>query len=133
MGKKFSNDDEPQDEKSLPSNMLPSPHRLPAIEVNTVLRNGHRISSDTLQLSWKPNDANVFRCAAVVGVKVSKKAVERNRVKRLIRESIHHALSSLSSGDAVFVARKGLVGKSQIEVEAIVRELLAKAGALSFE
>ena len=48
------------------------------------------------------------RLGLVIGKKAVKLSVERNRLKRLIRESFRHNQESLVGWDIVVVARKGL-------------------------
>ena len=77
---------------------------------------GKRLSLDGLSLFYAANDRGNFR----VGVSVSKKlanAVNRNKLKRRIRNSVMKALAGTSQGyDLVFVARQQLysVGYEQI-------------------
>jgi ribonuclease P protein component len=48
------------------------------------------------------------RLGLVIGKKAVKLSVERNRLKRLIRESFRHHQESLVGWDIVVIARKGL-------------------------
>lgn len=48
------------------------------------------------------------RIGLVIGKKSVKLAVERNRLKRVIRESFRHSQDALAGWDIVVVARKGL-------------------------
>ncbi len=71
------------------------------------------------------------RFAFVVPVSVDKRAVGRNRLKRLVRESVRLALPSLSPGwDGVFMVRKGL-GDEFGAVDGKAKEILRKAGLLN--
>lgn len=51
-----------------------------------ILKNGLYRSMDGLTVRWKANNSSLSRFGIVVGKKVSLHAVERNRVKRRIRE-----------------------------------------------
>ncbi|HBP00264.1 MAG: Ribonuclease P protein component [Candidatus Uhrbacteria bacterium GW2011_GWF2_41_16] len=62
---------------------------------------------DTLYgVRFRKNMLPVSRFAFVVGTKVSKSAVVRNRIRRRLREIIRHRIFSLESGyDVAFIAR----------------------------
>ena len=69
----------------------------------------------------------VSRFAFVVSTKVAKHAVDRNRMKRLLRESIHHLLPSIQPGyDVVFMAKKNFAETKEKEVEQFLRNLFFK-------
>lgn len=125
--------------------MLPLSYRLPTPLVSSVLRHGKRVhglgmtivylvsKNPSVQVSTKNTDTRTPghadtpppRFAFVAGVKVSKKAVERNRVKRLLRESVQHLLPALKPGqDVVIVAKKELVGLTQQQVESEIKKLI---------
>jgi ribonuclease P protein component len=102
-------------------------------EFERVYRQGRSVANRHLVLYTFPN-ASTQRPR--LGLSVSRKvggAVERNKVKRLLREAFSHAENELLSGqDVVVVARpaagelaerEGLAG-----VDASLAELIAKAG-----
>ena len=66
-----------------------------------------------------------------IGFSVSKKlggAVDRNRIKRRLREACRARMSSLKPGfDAVFVARSRLKEADTAAIQTIVAELLCRA------
>ena len=69
----------------------------------------------------------------VVSVKVSKKAVVRNRIKRQMREVARLLLKEdkLRSGFMVaLMAKQDVVGKEYVEIEKSVLEVLKKGGIL---
>jgi ribonuclease P protein component len=102
-------------------------------EFERVYRQGRSVANRHLVLYTFPN-ASTERPR--LGLSVSRKvggAVERNKVKRLLREAFSHAENELLSGqDVVVVARppagelaerEGLAG-----IDASLAELVAKAG-----
>lgn len=74
------------------------------------------------------------RFSFVVSVKVSKSAVIRNRVRRTLRESIHHLLPSITDTvDMVIIGTKGLISLPQSDVEVRLIEVLMKLGVMKYE
>lgn len=65
---------------------------------------GNRQSSYAITLLNAPNSLEYARFGFIVSKKVSKKAVERNRVRRVIRESLRQR-SDLAGYDWVILAR----------------------------
>jgi len=56
------------------------------------------------------------RLGLVIGKKSAKLAVQRNRLKRIIRESFRHSQTSLVGWDIVVVSRKGLADLENAEL-----------------
>lgn len=56
----------------------------------------------------KPNQLGINRLGLVIAKKHIRLAVQRNRIKRLIRESFRHLPSNKQGIDAIVLARKGL-------------------------
>ncbi len=77
------------------------------------------------------NDLEYPRFGFVVSLKVSKKAVIRNKVKRRLREAIRYNLDKIKNGyDVVFFTRKGI---EEIDFQGIkqgVEHLLKQAGMI---
>lgn len=70
------------------------------------------------------------RFAFVVSVKADKRATERNRMKRMLREAVQHLFPAVRTGvDAVFVVR-GKLPEATHEVEPLIREVLTKIGVV---
>jgi ribonuclease P protein component len=126
--------------------MLSKSHRLPAPDITRVLHGGKRVGNEFFQLITAKNEMDVSRfiprlasssagtplgCsrfAFIVSTKVDKRATVRNRVKRLMSESIRHLGSTVKAGfDCIVVARKESVGADQGEIEKRVTELLKRA------
>ncbi len=56
----------------------------------------------------RDNGLDRARLGIAVGKKAVKRAVDRNRIRRVVRESFRHHKKRLSSLDIVFLARKGI-------------------------
>lgn len=87
--------------------MLPRNNRLPAPFIKAVLRRGRRLSFEGLQLFVLPNNLPVSRFAVVVPMSVDKRAVVRNRIRRVVRERLRRTIPTIAPGwDGVFIVRK---------------------------
>ena len=88
--------------------MLPSENRLKKKEdFEAVYRYGKASSIDNLAIRFKKNDQRETRIGVVVGINFSKKAVERNRIKRQIRAILKKTLPQMRPGwDVVIIVRK---------------------------
>lgn len=76
-------------------------------EFERVKQQGRSIASRLLILAWMPNDIAKLRIGFVVSKRISKHAVNRNYIKRLLSEAIRAALPQLPIGlDIVISARQ---------------------------
>jgi len=72
-------------------------------------------------------DFKVREIGIVVSKKISKKAVERNKIKRLLSEAIRRNLGEVKEGyRMVFLSKKEILGKSLGEIEEEVRRVIGK-------
>ena len=94
---------------------------------------GKRLSLDGLSLFYKKNDIGNFR----IGISVSKqlaKAVERNRIRRRIRDCVMRTLRLETQGfDLVFVARQGVQLSDFSKLLSIVQEIIQRTVLLRNE
>ncbi|MBU0531239.1 MAG: ribonuclease P protein component [Candidatus Uhrbacteria bacterium] len=108
--------------------MLPIEHRLKRDKDFQVLfKSGKGAHGSVCGAKWKRNGLGVSRFAVVVGTKVSKKAVVRNRLRRQIREMIRLRLGEFKPGyDLVLIVKAAALGKKHEELEWAVLSLLKK-------
>ena len=79
------------------------------------------------------NDLSVSRFGFSASRRVGN-AVERNRAKRLIRESVRLNIGAIQPGwDCLFVARSATVSATYDDVESAVLQLLRRANVLTEE
>ena len=82
------------------------------VDFEKVKKEGILIRGNFFFLSFLKNNLNFSRFGVVVSKNVSKKATERNKIKRIVREFIRQSLLSISEGyDFVIVAKRSVVGK----------------------
>lgn len=70
-----------------------------------------KVSCRTLLILARPNESPHARIGLVVGKKHLKTAVQRNRVKRQIRESFRHIQQELTGLDIIVLVRHGTIGE----------------------
>jgi ribonuclease P protein component len=97
-----------------------------------VRQQGRSITSRLLILAWSPNDVAQLRIGFVVSKRISKRAVERNYLKRLLGEAARVFLPGLpSSTDIVFSARNAASAADMHVLESDIRALLQRARLFS--
>lgn len=107
--------------------MLSRSHRIPSLLVSEVMRRGKHISGDSFQLIMQKNEVNVSRFAFIVSTKIDKRATQRNRIRRILSESVRHLLPTLKEhNDFIVIARKNIATMKQADVEVWVAQLLRK-------
>ncbi|MGN2247227.1 ribonuclease P protein component [Frateuria sp. GZRR35] len=82
-----------------------------------------RLGGRCFSVRWRPNGLDHARLGLAVSKRVSKRAVDRNRIKRLVRESFRRARHGLPPIDLVVMAREAAAA-------ATGNDLLAELDAL---
>jgi ribonuclease P protein component len=131
--------------------MLSRSSRLPSLDITRVMKHGTRITGNGIICIYEKktdsrlpaslvggrgndkkatdNETNVSRFAFIVSTKIDKRAVYRNRIRRVMSESVRLLLPTMSKSiDCVFIARRELVGLSQKEVEKRIIEVMKLSG-----
>ncbi len=115
--------------------MLPKKHRLPLrTELNQVKKKGTLIQGKLFSLlvrrQSKKNQSS--RLGFIISTKIHKKAVKRNRAKRLLSEAVISLFPEMKEGfDIVFLAKKRIIEANPEEIKKEVRELFKKAEMVS--
>ena len=77
--------------------------------------------------SLSRKDKEVTRFAFIVSTKISKKAVQRNRIKRLLADSVKVLLTKIKKGyDIIFLAKRRIIEVGKDEVNSEVKKALEK-------
>lgn len=92
-------------------------------EIRAVLKQGQRVSDPLLTVHARPNGLPQPRLALAVSRRVSPKAVVRNRLKRLIRDSFRHGQAGLAGLDVVVVPRTAATGVDAAQLRRSLEKL----------
>ena len=97
-----------------------------------VRQQGRVIASRLLILTWAANDLAAVRIGFVVSRRVSKHAVVRNYIKRLLSEAIYPLLPEITGGWDIAISAKHTIKDIQLPVlEQDLRILLQRARLLA--
>ncbi len=90
--------------------MLPLKNRLKKErDFQRVFDKGRFVASDLISVKFVGNGTDDTRVGFIVSKKVSKKAVLRNKIKRMLREDIKMKMDSMETGfDIIVIAKKGI-------------------------
>lgn len=109
--------------------MLPRSNRLPGVAFLEVKRKGLLVNGKYLSaVVLRSKDETITRFGIVVSTKISKKAVDRNKVRRLIRLFILKNLTSISKGhDVAILTKSSILNKVESEVHSDLTRVFDKA------
>lgn len=83
-------------------------------EFDDVFKNGKTVSGSFLFIKFKKNNIEIPRFGFIVGLKISKKAVERNKIKRLLSEVIKTILKQIKNNyDIITVVKSVAIIKAK--------------------
>ena len=109
-------------------------YRLKEKEFEEALKKGKGFREDFLVLKTRKNDLSKIRVGLLVSKKISKKAVQRNKVRRRLKELVKLKLEKLKEGqDIIFIALPGLEKKNFQQMENTVDKIFLKAKIMKDE
>jgi len=101
-------------------------------DFETIFKKGASFKNSLLILRVQKNNLSESRFGFIVSLKVSKKAVARNKVRRRLSEIIRVEFKNIKSGlDMVFISLSGIEKKEFSEIKEAVNNLLSKAKCLN--
>lgn len=111
--------------------MLPRVHRLKKKkDIAVFLRGARAFSYGGIVLKIRENNLPVSRFAFVIGRRVAQKAVERNRIRRMLREIVRKKLALIKKNvDGVIIVRNAT--ENGKKMEGAIDALFWQAGILS--
>ena len=112
--------------------MLSKEHRLRRDrDFQNLFKNGEKAFSFPFSVRFADNKLAVSRFAVVVGTKVSKKAVERNYLRRQVREILRLRLTEIvAHKDVALSVQPQAKGMAYSDLEKALFKVLKKAGLL---
>ena len=110
--------------------MIASVYRLRGNSFKEVLDKGKMVQSDSFGIAIvRREDEEVPKFGFIVSTKVSKEAVQRNRIKRALSEAVRFMTSDIKSAhDVVFLAKQKAARSSTDVLMNEVREAIKTAG-----
>ncbi|MDH5517026.1 MAG: ribonuclease P protein component [Gammaproteobacteria bacterium] len=95
-------------------------------EFKRVFNAAKKVSDRHLTVFYSANDLNQPRLGLAISKKVSKRAVDRNRIKRLARETFRLQQPDLQYSDCIVLARPSAVKVDNKELNASFNKLWNK-------
>ena len=93
-----------------------------------VFNQGKHYQKDFIKIKFLKNGLEINRFGLIVGLKISKKAVQRNKIKRQLEEIIQLELEQMKKGfDVIILVNSEIIEKKYQEIERILIELFKKA------
>ena len=89
-----------------------------------------RLSGQTFRVEYRASPSGVARLGMAVSRRVSKRAVVRNRIRRVIRESFRLSQATLPEFDMLLIARTHAVERTNAELRADLQSIWRKLAAL---
>jgi ribonuclease P protein component len=109
--------------------MLKKQNRLGKI---TKTKENKLFTSPLFNIRISDNKENKTRFAFIVSKKIDKRAVIRNRTKRVLRSAVEEIIEKLKTGkDIVIISKKALVPEQTKEVLAALESTFRKTGSLN--
>lgn len=82
-------------------------------------------------LKTKSNGLLLNRFGIVVSKKIDKRAVVRNKIKRIFRSSLVDLNKNMAGGhDILFIVKPGIINKTKEEIYLLIKQALEKAGLM---
>ncbi len=85
-----------------------------------------RIFANFIALHYQPNNLQIARLGLVVGKKIAKKAVDRNYMRRVLRECFRIEQHTIPSVDLVIRVQKKFEKKDFMQLQQEFNEVIAK-------
>lgn len=96
-----------------------------------VFKQGKNYQQEFIKIKVLKNNLAYSRFGLIVGLKISKKATQRNRIKRQLEEVIRLKLKQIKPGfDTVVLVNQEIIEKNYQEIEETLINLFRKANLI---
>jgi len=93
--------------------------------------NSYSFSVPQFVLKERKNGLTLNRFGVVVSKRIDKRAVVRNKIKRMFRSSLLDLNKNMMPGhDILFIVKAGILSKTKEEIELSIKNVLEKAGLI---
>ena len=112
--------------------MLPRKYKLKKDnDFKKVFKQGKNYQGDFIKIKVLKNDLEFSRFGLIVGLKISKKAIERNRIRRRLEEIVRLKLKQIKPGfDIVVLVNQEITEKNYQAIEKTSINLFRKANLI---
>lgn len=101
-------------------------------DIEHVFKKGQKKDSFYFYIKFLPNDLDIVRFGIIVSIKLFKKAVVRNKIKRRISEICRKNLKSIKNGyDIIFIAKPAILTADNIKLTNDFFKVLKRANLLN--
>ncbi|MBU2472620.1 ribonuclease P protein component [Patescibacteria group bacterium] len=109
--------------------MLPRKYKLKKDnDFKKVFNKGKYYQKDFIKIKFLKNDLEINRFGLIIGLKISKKAVQRNKIKRQLEEIIQSELEQIRKGiDIIILVQPEIIEKEYQEIKEVLIGLFKKA------
>jgi len=106
--------------------------RLKKADFDNIFKNGKGRAGNFIFLKYRKNNLNLFRVGFVVGIKISKKANIRNRIKRRLKDIVRKILAdTVPKFDIIIVAKPKIIDKKYKEIKDELKFLFEESKILN--
>lgn len=100
-------------------------------DFQNILKNGKFFRGKTIDLKITKNNLSISRFGFSVGLKISKKATQRNHTRRHLQESVRSLKDNIKQGfDILVIPRKEALKKDYQEKKKELEGMMEKAGII---
>src|SRR4030042_6608287 len=111
--------------------MLAKSYRIPSYLIRDHLKHGHKYPDSGFQLVISKNNSRLSRFAFIVPYSVDKHATARNRLKRLVSESVRLLYKNVLKGfDVIIIINKQREYATIESVMPVIENIFKKANLL---